>query len=97
MSLTKKEIQHLAKLARLQIGREEESKFANDISSIIRYVNKLQEIRLSEIREDLLPVNYQDNSRGDSVIDTRDESQKQLISQAPEIQNNLVKTKRALL
>ena len=42
--LTKKEVQYLANLARIKISEQEEEKFQKDISSILDYVKKLEEI-----------------------------------------------------
>lgn len=49
MALTKKEIEKIAELARLGISEEEKEKFAEDLSSVLGYVNKLSEVNVEKI------------------------------------------------
>lgn len=52
--LTKEEVKHIAKLARLGITQKEEERFAKDLSSILDYIEKLKEADVSNID----PMNY---------------------------------------
>ena len=45
--INKKEVNHIAKLARLGISEKEEKKFQKDLSSILDYFNCLQEVDVS--------------------------------------------------
>jgi len=47
--ITKKDIQHIAKLARINISEEEEEKFANDLLLILDYFNSLKEVDVSNV------------------------------------------------
>ena len=47
--ISRKEVQHIAKLARLGITREEEEKFAKELSSILDYFEKLKEVDVSKV------------------------------------------------
>ena len=91
MSLTIIEIERLAKLARIKLTNEEKEHYAENLSAILAYVEKLQEVKVdsldnkSTITENVL---RQDMVVGVSLIE-----QKELINQAPETQDNLVKTK----
>ena len=49
MPITKKEIEHIADLARIKLSVAEESKMADELSSILDYVNKLNEISTENI------------------------------------------------
>ena len=49
MALTKKEVEKIAELARLGISEEEKSKFAEDLSLVLDYVNKLSEVKLDVV------------------------------------------------
>ena len=101
MSLNIKEVEHLAKLARIELSEAEKKRYTDDISSILQYVNKLQEISAKgglascgKVKEESL-VNESDDSRlrEDKVIGVSSEEQKSLIKQAPETQDGLMKTK----
>ncbi|MEK7122227.1 MAG: Asp-tRNA(Asn)/Glu-tRNA(Gln) amidotransferase subunit GatC [Patescibacteria group bacterium] len=41
MTLTKKDIEHVADLARLELAEEEKERFASQLSSILEYVGQL--------------------------------------------------------
>ena len=49
MSLSLEEVRHIAKLARLQLSPEEESRFQNQLSDILDYAQRLQEIDTDHI------------------------------------------------
>ncbi len=46
--ITRKEVQHIAKLARLGITKKEEGKFAKELSSILDYIEKLKKVDISK-------------------------------------------------
>ncbi|MDP3988050.1 MAG: Asp-tRNA(Asn)/Glu-tRNA(Gln) amidotransferase subunit GatC [Candidatus Levybacteria bacterium] len=47
--LTKKEVEKIAELARLGIGKDEKEKFAEDLSSIVGYIQKLSEVNVEKV------------------------------------------------
>lgn len=49
MSLTLAEVDHIAKLARLNLSAEEKSRYGEQLSSILDYVAMLQEVDTSAI------------------------------------------------
>lgn len=49
MSLTPQEVEHIAKLARLNLTEAEKAKFGQQLSSILDYVAMLQELDTSAI------------------------------------------------
>lgn len=49
MTLTKKEVEKIAELARLGISEEEKGKFAEDLSLVLGYVNKLSEVNVEKV------------------------------------------------
>ena len=51
MSLSKEEVQHIAKLARLHIPEEELEAHQKDLGSILEYVEKLQEMNTEGVPE----------------------------------------------
>jgi len=58
MALTIKEVEHVALLARLQLKEEEKLAFAEQLSSILEYVDKLNELATDEVEPltHILPV-----------------------------------------
>jgi len=49
MSLSKKEVKHIAQLARLELSAEEEEKYRGQLSAILEHVAQLQELDTSGI------------------------------------------------
>ena len=49
MALTKKDIEHIARLARLELTEEEKTRFASQLSSILDYVGQLQNVDTSGV------------------------------------------------
>ena len=47
--ITKKEIEYLAKLARIELAEEEKEKIAHDMASVILYIKKLEEIDTGDV------------------------------------------------
>lgn len=42
--ITKKDVEHVAKLARIEITEEEKEKFTKQLGDVIKYVNQLNEV-----------------------------------------------------
>jgi len=91
MSLTIKEIGQLAKLARLELSDEEKEKYSQDISSILQYVDKLQELKTDKVN--LLIEAEESITREDAVIGNSTKDQKELIGLALDVEGGLIKTK----
>lgn len=53
MSITEKDISHIADLARIKLTAEEKEKFAVEISTILQFVERLSEVDTVEV----LPMN----------------------------------------
>ncbi len=97
--LTEKEIRHIASLARIKITGEEEEKFKKELSSILDYINKLNEVDTDGIE----PL-YQTTGLVNSL--RKDESRKEfemnenlnklLIEQAPHKEKRFIKVKSVL-
>lgn len=93
MKLTKKEVEHVAKLARIRISRLEEEKFTEQLSSILEYVNQLSEVDTRDIPETAQVALIENATRKDAKQDSPKEMQKKIIENFPESEDNLLKTK----
>jgi aspartyl-tRNA(Asn)/glutamyl-tRNA(Gln) amidotransferase subunit C len=49
MKLSKEEVEHVAKLARLAVSEEEKEAFSRQLSEILTYVGKLNELDTSKV------------------------------------------------
>ncbi|GGG11423.1 aspartyl/glutamyl-tRNA(Asn/Gln) amidotransferase subunit C [Paenibacillus albidus] len=50
MSITVKDVQHVAKLARLQLSPEEEATFTEQMNAILQYAEKLNELDTENVK-----------------------------------------------
>ncbi len=93
MKLTKQEVEHIAKLARLELTEIEKDKFATQISSILGYFKELKKVDLSKVEPTAQVTGLENVTRPDEVKKCDREIMKKLISVAPERVDNLVKVK----
>ena len=49
MSITREDVQHIALLSRLELTKEEEERYANQLTAILDYAAKLNELDTSEV------------------------------------------------
>jgi len=66
--ISPKEVQHIAKLARISITKKEEGKFQKDLSSILNYIEKLKEVDIAETLATSHPLLIKNVMRKDEVI-----------------------------
>lgn len=63
--ISKEEVKKIAELARLEIGEKEIDKFQKDFSSILKYVDKLKELDVSDLRETAFAIELKNIFRED--------------------------------
>lgn len=93
MSLTKQEVEKIALLARLGLSEEEKEIFAKQLSSILDYVEKLNEVDTTGVEPTAQVTGLENVMREDEVIQHSDEIKKGLMDQAPDKEDNLIKAK----
>lgn len=94
--IDKKEVKKIAKLARLKLKEEEIEGFSKDLSSIIDYIEILNELDVKDI-EPLSHVHDVNNVMRDDI--RANQSQKvidKLIEMAPDKEDNSIKVKSIL-
>ena len=90
MPLSIQQVEHLAKLAKIYLAEDEKEKYVQELSAILDYVKKLQEVKT----EITLEANVKENRlRNDQVIGIGSLEQDELLNSAPEKQDRLIKTK----
>ena len=91
--LTKKEVEKIAELARLGISEKEKEKFAEDLSSVIGYVQKLSEVNVEKVEPMTGGTNLESVTRKDD--DTKDiandEMKADILNAAPDKENGYFK------
>ena len=88
------DVKHTAKLANLKLSSEEEKKFEEQLSSILDYVDKLQEIDTENVGETSQVTGLENVFRED--VASTSLSQKEALSNAKSQKNGLFKVKGIL-
>ncbi len=102
--ISKKEVQHIAKLARLGLSPKEIEKMRKELSPILDYFEKLKKVDVSEIKPEIHSVEIEnvfrdDESQQSKVLDSarrrtpRRVASQKLLEMAPEKKDGYLKVK----
>lgn len=97
MSIFPEQIEHIAHLARIELNAEEKNIFETELSAILSFVEKLNELNTEEV-DSMNPANNptlpENIMRPDEQEDTYMEKKSaQLVKAAPETKGNFIKVK----
>jgi len=90
-SLMKINVQHVAKLANLSIKDDEVKKFESQLSNVLDYINKLEEVDVTNVDPTSQVTGLENVYREDAV--TPSLSQEEALSNAPLSHNGLFQVK----
>ncbi|HAT03889.1 MAG TPA: Asp-tRNA(Asn)/Glu-tRNA(Gln) amidotransferase GatCAB subunit C [Candidatus Magasanikbacteria bacterium] len=93
MKLTSQEIEHIAKLARLELTEKEKTMYAEQLSVVLDYIEVLNEVDTEGVEETCQVTGLEDVVREDVVEDCSKEARGKIISQFPSAHGNLLKVK----
>jgi len=95
--ITKEEVKHIAKLARLGLSEKEIEKLQRELSSILDYFEKLKEVDISGIEPTTHSILVEDVMRNDETIANRkSQIAKKMLELAPETKDGYLKVKSIL-
>ncbi len=93
-TITKEQVEHLASLAQLELTEEEVGKFANQLTSILQYVDKVKEVELSsKVERNFSKVN---TFREDNNPHEAGEYREAILEAMPETKDNLLVVQKIL-
>ncbi|MEA2088955.1 MAG: Asp-tRNA(Asn)/Glu-tRNA(Gln) amidotransferase subunit GatC [Patescibacteria group bacterium] len=93
MKLNKQQVEHIAKLARLELTEKEKKIFSVQLSSILDYVGKLEEVNTDGVEETSQVTGLINSIRDDVVEEALLESKQEILNNAPDKEDNLFKVK----
>ena len=91
--ISKKEVEHIAKLARLGLSEKEMEKMEKELSSILEYFEKLKEVDVSQVEPTSHSVPIENVMREDKINEKRKEQSAKLLYLAPETKDGYLKVK----
>jgi aspartyl-tRNA(Asn)/glutamyl-tRNA(Gln) amidotransferase subunit C len=95
VSLSKKEVEHILKLARIETSEEKAEVFAKQVSEVLNYIDTLNELDTSNIEETDQVTGLFNNFRSDEIKKEINPSDL-LKSTELEISKNQIKVKKVL-
>ena len=96
MDLSVKKVEHLSNLARIELTRKEKEKLSQELSSILGYVEQLQEVDTKNV-EPISQITGLENVDRNDEVDVSDEiTKKELLNNVPDKEKGFVKVKRIL-
>ena len=87
--ITTKDVEHVAKLARLELTEEEKEKYTYQLSDVLKHVEQMNEVDTTNVEPMNHPIDFVNVVREDKKIyeNTREE----LMSNAPDIEGEFFK------
>ncbi len=87
----KKQIKHIAELAKLNLRAHKEDKLLEEVASILDYIKVLEEVDVKGI-EAMGHIQEEENIlKKDKIKETKDEAKKNILDSAPEKKSNYFK------
>lgn len=96
MNLSKQEIQHIAKLARLELTDEELKKYGGQLSAVLNYIDQLKEVEVKAVEPTAQVTGLENVLRQDVARDWNSHEVEQALADAPEKEERFIKVKRVI-
>jgi aspartyl-tRNA(Asn)/glutamyl-tRNA(Gln) amidotransferase subunit C len=91
--ITKEEVKHIAKLARLGLSDKEIGEFQKELSKILNYIEKLKEVDISNVKPTSHSIQVENVMREDEEKEKLKTKKEKLLELAPESKNGYLKVK----
>lgn len=91
--ISQKDVQHIAKLARIELSEKEIVKFQKEFASILEYFDMLKEVDVKNVEPVALGFISKNVTRKDLAKPKPLNAAKELLDMAPETQDGYVKVK----
>lgn len=95
MELQKEEVKHIADLARIELTAAEITQYTKELSAILAYVDELKKLDVSAV-EEIGQITGLTNQLAEDKIENCAISQKELLANAPAVENGQIKVKSVL-
>lgn len=90
--ISKKEVEHIAKLARIDLSEKEKVKFEKELSSILEFVSELQKVDTKDVKP-LSQVTALENVLREDEIKNQP-NRDELLKNVPSQQDGFIKVKK---
>ncbi len=87
--ITIKDVEHVAKLARLELTEEEKELYTKQLGDVLKYVDQMNEVDTSNVKPMCQVINFYNVMREDKIV--QETSKDELMANAPEEENGFFK------
>ena len=87
--ITIKDVEHVAKLARLELSEEEKELYTKQLGDVLKYVDQMNEVDTSNVKPMAQVIDFVNVMREDVV--SYDNTKEELMSNAPEEEKGFFK------
>jgi aspartyl-tRNA(Asn)/glutamyl-tRNA(Gln) amidotransferase subunit C len=96
MAISKDEIKKIAQLARLELNKVEIEKYQEQLASVLGYIDKLKEVKTSNL--DILGLDSDEYNqvREDEIFLVDEQEKKIILNQVPEKEDDQIKVERVI-
>lgn len=96
MKLDRKEIEHIANLARLELTEEELEKYGSQLSDVLSYIEQLKEVNTENIEPTAQVIGMANVLRADEVENWPEDEIEVALKDSPEKEDRFIKVKRVI-
>ncbi len=96
MTLSTKEVEHIAALARIGLGEEEVEKFARELSDVLEHFRELETVNTDGIEPIGHITGVTNVFRADRAEDCDEQTKKDIMSQVPQTKDGYIKVRSVL-
>ncbi len=87
--ITVKDVEHVAKLARLELTDDEKEKFTRQLGDVLKYVEQMNEVDTTNVKPMAHAFDIVNVMREDKVV--YEQTKEQLMQNAPEVEDGFFK------
>jgi len=96
MKITKSDVEHVARLARLKLTEEEKEKFSGQLESILGYVEKLNAVDTENVEPTSHVVGLKNVWRKDEAKPCPESVREAILGNAPDREGDFFKVKKVI-
>ena len=96
MKLKREQIDHIAKLARLELTEAELKKYGSQLSAVLNYVDQLKELDTTDVEPNAQITGLENALREDEKEGWGERETEEALRQAPELESGQIKVNRVL-
>lgn len=87
--ITIKDVEHVAKLARLELTEDEKELYTKQLGDVLKYVDQMNEVDTSNVKPMTQVIDFVNVMREDKVV--YEQTKEELMANAPEEENGFFK------